>query len=224
MESYENNGEENYEDYDQWEHGTPGEPQTKVRRLEEDLGGLGGRPITAHAVESSANVAKLRNQIKYLKRTHPELELFSQTELDAQLTNLGEEELKEIIYNLKSQLGGSSAFTVPTTMVKTLGYLIEEKSGIAGYQKTLSNDVDLILTLDEMMPEFVSKFGIPVKLAWSLWSAFVNCVKDDGKPPIAAREKAVAQTPDAPASNRKIPDGQDNLHREDDNANVQSTD
>ncbi len=145
-----------------------------------DQGGLGGRPIDpeiSKRTKRSENIERrLKSHIKHLARLHPKVDLWSESKIDSELKHLDEEELRVILDNIKQQIGGTSPYATAETVADIAGTLLEKKLRIKGYADAIRGDADIIIALDELIPNLIQDVGGPLLLLWKLASTAINLV------------------------------------------------
>jgi hypothetical protein len=118
--------------------------------------------------KSSREMQRLRSQIRLLIKSNPHVNIREQSKLSTHLSELSKTELIELLENIKDQVGGVSPYASSQAILGLVGTFVEQRFGILGYAKRISNDLDLIAAIDDTIPGRVQEAGNALSIAWGL--------------------------------------------------------
>jgi len=166
---------------------------------------------------------RLRAQIKTYIKANPGLKLDKQSKLDESLQYKDLDELKDIMLNLKSQMGGPGPYESSKTLVDAAATFIEKKFKVNNFGKRCRENVDLITAVDSFVPIDLGDYSAPIQVVVHVAKTLWDCISDEtntnttGISPAEATTNRTSETEAthfSPQSNHgsgPIPSGQNNV-------------
>lgn len=134
----------------------------------QENGGLAGGGGYAGGSEDPKHLRRLRAQIRLLIKNYPNVDYSATSKLNETLQDLSEEELEEILENIKDQIGGLSPYATTQSILGMVGSFVETRLKVSDYAKRITSDLDLISSVDELMPGRLQDYGAFFQIAWRL--------------------------------------------------------
>jgi hypothetical protein len=152
---------------------------------------------------------RLRCQIKAYVKQNPGLKIDKLSKLDQSLVHMDLDALKDVMLNLKSQMGGPGPYESSKSIINAGATFVEKRFKVNGYGKRCRENAELVSAFDSICPIDLGDYAAPIQIIVHLGKTLWDCIEEQneqaanpppqqnyGSGPVPSRQNNVRSTND----------------------------